>query len=544
MVLTMSTIPPDPTSKFRPGAKVAVIGAGISGVTAAAHLLRQGLQVTVYERSSIAGGVWHYDERTPEDPSYPSNTPSVGDYHLSTPGEFSYSTPPPDSLHQEDLESLPTKTDDALPVRFSPPGPCYAGLRNNVPTSLMVSVLDSWPAGTEEQTNQINLERYIQMISRNHGVDQVTRYDTRVDEVKKTDDGRRWSIRTITLDRRRGVPQLVERYEEFDGVVVASGHYNLPRIPDTPGLSEWKARFGERVMHSKQYRKAEKYMGKNILVVGAGVSSTDISRELGEVANKIYQSARGGLFDLPETLLPGIGERVGEVERYVIGDGHDGSGFGEGEHIPGMVVLKDGRELRDIDVVILATGYITSYPFLRQLHDDQISATEAGPEVLVTADGEMCHNLHKDIFYIPDPSLSFVGVPYHVATFSLFDFQSQIVARVFAGKAILPSEDEMRKEYEDRVREKGAGRSFHSLRNEGGEVRYVNNLVVWANRDAGRLGVELMQGHTQRWLDGQIAMKEKMKKLLEGDKEIANQVFVSGKKKAPLSVQEPATVVA
>jgi thioredoxin reductase len=523
---------------------VAVIGAGISGVTAAAHLLREGLKVTVYERSSISGGVWHFDERTPEDPSYPSNIPSVGDYHLSVPGEYSYGTPPPESLNDEELEILPTKADDALQIRFSPPGPCYAGLRNNVPTSLMVSVLDSWPAGTEEQTNQINLERYIQMLSKNHGVDQVTQYDTRVDEVKKTDDGQRWSIRTITLDRRRRVPQLVERYDEFDGVVVASGHYNLPRIPDTPGLSEWKAEFGDSVIHSKQYRKAEKYRGKNLLVVGAGVSSVDICRELGEVANKIYQSVRGGLFDLPETLLPGIGERVGEVGMYVVEDGRDGRKLGDGKHISGRVVLKDGRELADIDVVILATGYITSYPFLRQLHDDQISATEAGPEVLVTADGEMCHNLHKDIFYIPDPSLSFVGVPYHVATFSLFDFQSQIVARVFAGKAILPSEEEMRKEYEARIREKGAGRSFHSLRNEGGEVRYVQDLVAWANSDAERLGVDLMQGHTREWLEGQLAMKEKMKKLLEGDQEIGNQVFVSGKSKTPLATREPATVAA
>jgi hypothetical protein len=118
------------------------------------------------------------------------------------------------------------------------------------------------------------------------------------------------------------------------------------------------------------------------------------------------------------------------------------------------------------------------------------------------------------------------------------------VARVFAGKAILPPEKEMRKEYEARIREKGAGRSFHSLRNEEGEVKYVRDLVAWANRDAERLGVDLMQGHTRKWLEGQIAMRERMRKLLEGDKEIANQVFVSGKSKTPFSAQEPATVAA
>jgi cation diffusion facilitator CzcD-associated flavoprotein CzcO len=41
-----------------PKKHVAVIGAGISGVAAAAHLKKEGLEVTVFERSSAAGGIW------------------------------------------------------------------------------------------------------------------------------------------------------------------------------------------------------------------------------------------------------------------------------------------------------------------------------------------------------------------------------------------------------------------------------------------------------------------------------------------------------
>ena len=39
--------------------KVAVIGAGVSGVAAAIHLKREGLDVTVYERNARAGGIWY-----------------------------------------------------------------------------------------------------------------------------------------------------------------------------------------------------------------------------------------------------------------------------------------------------------------------------------------------------------------------------------------------------------------------------------------------------------------------------------------------------
>jgi NADPH-dependent glutamate synthase beta subunit-like oxidoreductase len=37
---------------------VAVIGAGVSGVSSAIHLRNAGLEVTVYERDDVAGGVW------------------------------------------------------------------------------------------------------------------------------------------------------------------------------------------------------------------------------------------------------------------------------------------------------------------------------------------------------------------------------------------------------------------------------------------------------------------------------------------------------
>lgn len=38
--------------------RVAVIGAGVSGVLTAAHLKSEGLDVTVFERAPVSGGVW------------------------------------------------------------------------------------------------------------------------------------------------------------------------------------------------------------------------------------------------------------------------------------------------------------------------------------------------------------------------------------------------------------------------------------------------------------------------------------------------------
>ena len=513
-----STRPVNGQIRFEPGLRIAVIGAGISGVCSAAHLLRHGLRVTVFERSEIEGGVWHFDERVCDDPSYPSEAPSVGDYHVSLQGQFAYRTLSAKPILGEANIGTRENPISVAPTTFSPPGPCYRGLRNNIPTTLMVSSLAPWPIDTPECIGQKGLEEYIQILSREHGVADVTAYNTRVDEVRKSSKRACWIIRTVSLQQagqKRGTQLIRERLWEFDAVVVASGHYNLPRIPDIPGLRTWKDRFGDRVIHSKQYRGPEKYQGKNVLVIGGGVSSLDICRELYGIASASYQSVRGGMYDLPASMLPPNTERVPEVAEFSFDADGDTPKLDltDSKTIPGSVVFSTGRILTHIHHVIVATGYITSYPFLSQFHSDDIDAGAAGNSLLVTSEGSMVHNLHKDIFYIEDPTLSFVGAPYHVATFSLFDFQAQVVARVFSGDAQLPSRADMRKEYEARVKAKGLGRSLHSLHANAGELAYVNDLVSWMNEDVVLSGATPMQGHSNAWIERYWAMKEEMKKI-------------------------------
>ena len=50
--------------------------------------------------------------------------------------------------------------------------------------------------------------------------------------------------------------------KDFDAVVVASGHYHAPRIPDIPGLAESKAKWPSRIQHSKAYRRPSGFEDK------------------------------------------------------------------------------------------------------------------------------------------------------------------------------------------------------------------------------------------------------------------------------------------
>jgi hypothetical protein len=230
----------------------------------------------------------------------------------------------------------------------------------------------------------------------------------------------------------------------------------------------------------------------------------DVGREASHFAKKIYQSSRGGPFDVPLAMLSPETERIAGISSFNIPS--------DDKDIPCSVTLVDGTILNDIDRVVICTGYLFTLPFLLDLHDDSITPEHANDTVLIT-DGTQMHNLHKDIFYIPDPTLAFVGIPFYTATFSFFEFQAIAVAAVFSGRAWVPSEQEMRIQYAERVKRKGSGRALHNLK--GVSVEYVEELVEWLNAQAEVTGTEKVEGYSKEWQEEAKLMAEKYVKKLK-----------------------------
>jgi putative flavoprotein involved in K+ transport len=78
--------------------------------------------------------------------------------------------------------------------------------------------------------------------------------------------GSGWAVRT-----RDGIV-------EADVVVVATGYNRVPRIPRWPGRDG----FAGTLIHSSEYRNAEPYRGKDVLIVGTGNSGAEIAVDLVE----------------------------------------------------------------------------------------------------------------------------------------------------------------------------------------------------------------------------------------------------------------------
>ncbi|KAL1858748.1 hypothetical protein Daus18300_009882 [Diaporthe australafricana] len=497
-----------------PITSVAVIGAGISGVSSAAHLLRHGFEVVVFERSSVTGGVWHFDPRPDRDPEYPD----TGSHE-------------PDDTYDGAVlakDNRDAQDEDDIALLHAPPGPCYEGLMNNVPTSMMKTTLLKWLDGTPDHVTHHEIEAYVQRLSQETGAHEVTLFDTRVEEAVKNAATGEWDVRTKTLVKSDdGTYSSQNKDWTFDAVVVAAGHYHVPLIPDVPGLAEWKRKYPDRVRHSKSYRYPHHYKDQNVLLIGAGVSSLDIAKELDGLANKTYQSSRGGKFDLDKSLLPPNSERVGGLKSFKLDEGKGLNSGSEtpGAPIPGTVHLADGRVLQDIHHVIIASGYQTTYPFLTGLESEIIAAEDADERIIITSDKCVTHNLHKDIFYMLDPTLTFVGVPYYTSTFSMFEFQAEVVARVYAGLATLPPEEVMRDEYAARKAKGDKGKAFHSLIQN--QVPYMTEILAWVNEGVEQRGVERMNGVDEEWYRGYEDFKEKSRRLIPLDSNQIQQPIAS-----------------
>jgi cation diffusion facilitator CzcD-associated flavoprotein CzcO len=274
------------------------------------------------------------------------------------------------------------------------------------------------------------------------------------------------SVATVERDRLWQVTTESGHTEHYDAVIVANGHNWCPRWPDP----RYPGTFDGAQMHAHDYRTAEVFRDKRVLVVGMGNSAMDIAVDASHTAQgPILLSARHGVHIVPKYLfgrpadatgaalaaLPWrLRQRIAETMlRLALGNPQSyglpapaGGLFqnhptisdtilhrithGEVAPRPGIdrfdgggVVFTDGTA-EPVDLIVWATGYRVSIPFLspRWLESD--------PERLP---------LYKRVFHLDDPSLAFVGLMQSTgAAFPVVEAQGKLAAAYLAGGYALP----------------------------------------------------------------------------------------------------------
>lgn len=72
------------------------------------------------------------------------------------------------------------------------------------------------------------------------------------------------------------------------GIINATGTWETPHIPDHPG----RDRFRGRQLHTRDYRTADEFAGKHVVVVGAGISAIQLLGEISRVTSTTWVTRR------------------------------------------------------------------------------------------------------------------------------------------------------------------------------------------------------------------------------------------------------------
>jgi len=196
--------------------------------------------------------------------------------------------------------------------------------------------------------------------------------------------------------------------EEFDYVVVATGHFSTPNVPNYEGFSH----FNGRILHAHDFRDALEFKGQDLLVIGSSYSAEDIGSQCYKYGAKSitssYRTAPMG-FKWPDNWeeKPALLKVDGNTAHFA-----DGS-------------------TKDVDAIILCTGYLHHFPFL--------------PDSLRLKTNNILYplGLYKGVVWEQNPKLLYLGMQDQWYTFNMFDAQAWYARDVILERIELPSLEEM-----------------------------------------------------------------------------------------------------
>lgn len=334
--------------------KVAIVGAGASGLPSIRHGILYDVDIVCFEASSHIGGLWKYREEETEYSCVMKSTVINTSKEMTAYSDF-------------------------------PPEPRMANFMHNTE---MYRYLNSY-------ADHFALKKYIKF---NHKVLQISRSS---DYLKSG----QW---TVIYENELGS----QCSEVFDGVLLCCGHHAIPRLPSPwPGQDRFKG----LIIHSHSYRSHKGYEDKVIVIVGIGNSGGDLAVELSRIAKQTYLATRRGawlfnrIFDygepfdlafnrkilqhirdlLPQWLVNTLVEnkvnKRFDHERYGLKPEHrilsahptvndelpNRIACGTVRIKPNIreftengVIFEDGSEVNDVDQVLLATGFNFHFPIV------------------------------------------------------------------------------------------------------------------------------------------------------------------------------------
>uniref|UniRef100_G1TNL3 Dimethylaniline monooxygenase [N-oxide-forming] n=1 Tax=Oryctolagus cuniculus TaxID=9986 RepID=G1TNL3_RABIT len=419
--------------------RVAIVGAGVSGLASIKCCLEEGLEPTCFERSDDLGGLWRFTEHVEE-------------------GRASLYK----SVVSNSCKEMSCYSDFPFPEDYP----------NYVPNSQFLDYLKMY-------ADRFDLLKCIQ-------------FKTTVFSITKCQDfnvSGQWEV--VTLHEGKQESAI------FDAVMVCTGFLTNPHLPlgCFPGIKTFKGQY----FHSRQYKHPDIFKDKRVLVVGMGNSGTDIAVEASHVAKKVFLSTTGGAWVISRVFDSGYPWDMVFTTRFQnfirnslptpivtwlvakkMNSWFNHANYGlvpkdriqlkepvlndelPGRIITGKVFIRPSiKEVKEnsvvfgnahntpseepIDVIVFATGYTFAFPFL----DESVVKVEDGQA-----------SLYKYIFpaHLQKPTLAVIGLIKPLGSMlPTGETQARYTVQVFKGVIKLPPTSVMIKEVNERKENKHNG---------------------------------------------------------------------------------------
>ncbi|XP_060630291.2 flavin-containing monooxygenase 5 [Anolis sagrei] len=401
--------------------RVAIIGAGSSGLCSIKCCLDEGLEPVCFDSSDDIGGLWRFKE-----------------------------------IPEEGRASIY----NSVIINTSKEMMCFSDF----------PIPDDYP----NYMHNSKILDYFRLYAKHFDLLKYIHFKTAVRSVNKRPDFSstgQWDVVTETDGKQES--------SVFDAILVCTGHHTEAHLPldSFPGIRNFKGGY----FHSRDYKSPEPFTGKRVIVIGIGNSGGDLAVEISRKAKQVFLSTRRGAWIINRVGDNGYPADVVLTSRYNVMRKHlvttsmlnqwiedrlnarfNHSHYGlKPKHrfwsqhptinddlpnciISGKVLVKpnvseftetaaifeDGSKEEDIDFVVFATGYSFSFPFL-------------GNCVRVVENNIA---LYKFVFppHLEKPTLAFIGLVQPLgAIMPISEIQARWATRVFKGDATLPPISDM-----------------------------------------------------------------------------------------------------
>lgn len=287
----------------------------------------------------------------------------------------------------------------------------YQGLYTNLPKEIMGFPDFPVPEQNRSYIPQQDILNFLNLYADNFNIRQCIKFEYHVIRVRPLLD-HTWEVIVRNL--------RADSYETFlfDAVLVCNGHYSTPSMPNYDGSRDFKG----KQMHSHDYRSTSLFKDEKVLVIGAGPSGADLANEISKVAERVTLSHH--LKEPPKTkFLSNVDQRP-DVASLT----SEGAAFIDGS-------------LQTYTIIFYCTGYKYAFPFL---------SVDCG----VACSDNYIRPLYKHCLSINRTTLGFIGLPYYVCAFQMFDLQARFCLTFMTGRKDLPSQNEMLQDFQREMNER------------------------------------------------------------------------------------------